>query len=232
MGNTITDDIEYGIHVESSVGNIVYDNLIANSGVAGIYFDGGNDNRIYHNTFIDNSDQVRISASFNFWHDGYPSGGNYWSDYTGADLYNGPFQNETGCDGIGDTPYVIDENNQDNYPLMKPYPDATPPIVTIVSPENKAYTTPSIPLTFTIDECTCWIGYSVDGELNVTSVGNTTLTSLLDGSHHVVVYANDTVGNMGASNTIYFTVDTTPPNITEISQIPLSNNVLPEDQTT
>jgi len=58
----------------------------------------------------------------NFWDNGYPSGGNYWSDYNGTDLFSGPYQNETGSDGIGDTPYGIDENNQDRYPLMKPYP--------------------------------------------------------------------------------------------------------------
>jgi hypothetical protein len=49
---------------------------------------------------------------------GYPSGGNYWSDYNGTDMYHGPYQNQTGSDGIGDTPYVIDANNTDNYPLM------------------------------------------------------------------------------------------------------------------
>jgi hypothetical protein len=57
----------------------------------------------------------------NVWDDGYPSGGNYWSDYTSTDLYSGPYQNETGRDGIGDIPYVIDTDNQDNYPLMPPY---------------------------------------------------------------------------------------------------------------
>ncbi len=45
------------------------------------------------------------------WDDGYPSGGNYWSDYKGVDA-NG--------DGIGDTPHVIDEYNKDRYPLMAP----------------------------------------------------------------------------------------------------------------
>jgi len=54
----------------------------------------------------------------NVWDDGYPSGGNYWSDYDGLDLYSGLYQNETGSDGIGDNPYIIAENNQDRYSLM------------------------------------------------------------------------------------------------------------------
>jgi len=66
------------------------------------------------------------SGYANIWDDGYPSGGNYWSDYTGADLCNGPYQNETGSDGIGDSPYIIDENNTDSYPLMNPWGTGTP----------------------------------------------------------------------------------------------------------
>ncbi len=76
-----------------------------------------NDNRIYHNNFVNNTDQVYWGSN-NVWDDGYPSGGNYWSDYSGTDLYRGPYQNETGSDGIGDTPYIIDGDNKDNYPLM------------------------------------------------------------------------------------------------------------------
>jgi hypothetical protein len=44
--------------------------------------------------------------------DGYPSGGNYWSNYTGVDADN---------DGIGDTAHTIDSNNTDRYPLMGPF---------------------------------------------------------------------------------------------------------------
>jgi hypothetical protein len=36
-------------------------------------------------------------------------------------LYHGPYQNITGSDEIGDTAYTIDIDNQDRYPLMKPY---------------------------------------------------------------------------------------------------------------
>jgi nitrous oxidase accessory protein NosD len=75
-------------------------------------------NSIYHNNFVDNLCQVNSSFRINVWDNGYPSGGNYWSDYGGVDLYKGPYQNVTGGDGIGDTPYAIDANNADRYPLM------------------------------------------------------------------------------------------------------------------
>jgi hypothetical protein len=47
--------------------------------------------------------------------------GNYWSDYSGVDSYSGFYQNETGADGIGDIAYIINEMNQDNFPLMIPW---------------------------------------------------------------------------------------------------------------
>jgi len=74
---------------------------------------------VYHNNFINNSQQLINQGYLNVtYDDGYPSGGNYWSDYTGNDTFSGPYQNETGSDGIGDTPYIIDTNNTDNFPLM------------------------------------------------------------------------------------------------------------------
>jgi hypothetical protein len=104
------------------------------------------------------------------------------------------------------------------------------PDIRILTPENKTYAASSIFLSFTVNEATSWVGYSLDGGINVTIGGNTTLSSVPDGFHHVLVYANDTVGNMGASNTVYFTVDTTPPEIKEISQFPLKDNVQPADE--
>jgi len=66
------------------------------------------------------------------WDNGYPSGGNFWSDYTGVDYCSGPSQNICPSpDGTGDTPYtLIGSRAVDNYPLIKPYlpnPDTTPP---------------------------------------------------------------------------------------------------------
>jgi parallel beta-helix repeat protein len=103
-------------------GNIISGNEIAKNKEFGVGIAESSDNIFYHNNFTDNPCQVTCGRrSINIWDDGYPSGGNYWSDYTGVDLFGGPYQNMTGGDGIGDTPYIIDANNQDRYPLMAPF---------------------------------------------------------------------------------------------------------------
>jgi parallel beta-helix repeat protein len=108
------------IFLSESSGNRILDNNITN-GLSGIDIPRSSGNRIFHNNFVDNSIQASSSGLLNTWDDGYPSGGNYWSDYTGVDEKSGPYQNLTGSDGIGDTPYVIDANNTDMYPLMGPF---------------------------------------------------------------------------------------------------------------
>lgn len=84
--------------------------------------------------------------------------------------------------------------------------DNTTPNIKVMSPENKTYDTENVSLSFTIDEPFSWICYSLDGQGNVTVVGNITLSGLLEGSHSMTVYATDEVGNAGASKTIYFSV--------------------------
>lgn len=105
-----------------------------------------------------------------------------------------------------------------------------PPKIKILSPINTIYATSSVPLTFTIDKATSWIGYVLDENANVTILGNTTLTDLQDGAHSVIVYANNTYGRMGASEEVCFSIDTTPPNITNVNQIPRNDSVQAEDE--
>jgi len=134
VGNNITYN-RFGIEFGYSSENVIYSNNITNNYACGIYFYKSSNNKFYHNNIMNNEIQVRdiswsnpsILPSINVWDDGYPSGGNYWSDYNGTDLFSGSYQNETGSDGIGDTPYVIDGNNQDRYPLMNPWTPAPPP---------------------------------------------------------------------------------------------------------
>jgi parallel beta-helix repeat protein len=99
-------------------GNTIRDNIVYDNGT-GIFLDtsAGGD-RVYHNDLIGNTIQARDKQYTGIWDNGYPSGGNYWSDYVGVDSFSGAGQNVPGSDGIGDTPYTL-TGNQDNYPLME-----------------------------------------------------------------------------------------------------------------
>ncbi|UCC57995.1 MAG: right-handed parallel beta-helix repeat-containing protein [Candidatus Bathyarchaeum sp.] len=127
--NTIREnDITYGYqdillsdsHHNKFIGNNITD---AYSGIA-LRF--SNYNTFYHNNFINNTDHVSDShytegdsgiwVSVNFWDNEVV--GNYWSNYTGVD---------SDADGIGETPYVMDEYNQDNFPLVHPHNFASEP---------------------------------------------------------------------------------------------------------
>ncbi len=105
---------------------------------------------VHHNNLIDNTFQATdLWGTDNAWDDGYPSGGNYWSNYTGVDNCSGPGQDVCpGADGIGDTPFVLDADSQDRYPLMSPYrANNTPPIAAFVSSPSTGDTT----TLFTVD---------------------------------------------------------------------------------
>jgi hypothetical protein len=84
--------------------------------------------------------------------------------------------------------------------------DLTLPLISLLYPENVTYETNTVPLVFTVDERTCWTGYSLNNIGNVSITGNTTLQALTNGFYSVIVYANDTSGNMGSSEELHFTV--------------------------
>lgn len=121
LRNRLADNT-YGLRLDyfSENNQVIGNNIINNQG--GALFILSSNNLFFHNNIANNNGQVYVPGNFqNIWHNAYPSGGNYWSDYAGNDSYSGPGQNEPGSDGVGDVPYVIDANNQDLYPLMKPY---------------------------------------------------------------------------------------------------------------
>jgi hypothetical protein len=77
-------------------------------------------NKLCHNNFINNTEQVVGIGSNNLFDNGYPSGGNYWSNHVASDLKSGPNQNETGSDGILDEAYPDPVSQWDKYPLVHP----------------------------------------------------------------------------------------------------------------
>jgi parallel beta-helix repeat protein len=124
-------------------------------------------NTIYHNNFIENNLQVEFDSLFdplwdpgtNIFDNGYPSGGNYWSDYSGADVKKGSNQDQLGSDGIGDTSYIrthhtslIDSDIQDRYPLMYPFGSPPPPTYTLTINAGANGATNPTPGTYTYSQ--------------------------------------------------------------------------------
>jgi peptide/nickel transport system substrate-binding protein len=117
--NTIRGPL-YGIYVSYCSNNNLTQNDVRDN-YEGIRFDSSQDNFVYNNNFVNNTVQVSLAESVDFWNMDYPVCGNYWSNYNGTDLYSGAYQNETGSDGIGDTGYIISTENVDHYPLTDPW---------------------------------------------------------------------------------------------------------------
>jgi len=196
----------------SSNNNRISGNNITNH-YDGIWLHSSN-NRFYHNNFVSNTDQVYSYESINVWDDGYPSGGNYWSDYTGVDLYSGPNQNEPGSDGIGDTPYVIDVDNQDRYPFMNPWTDTTPPETTIslsgVLGDNDWFTSDvTVTLSAMDDTEVDKTEYSFDNAIWNTYTTPFILTN--EGTTTVYYKSTDKAGNPETTKTKTIKIDKTFP---------------------
>ena len=126
--NTITEnrisENEKGVWILSySINNLIVGNNITRNALGICFERESHNNRVYHNNFINNTLQTKVALSLCSWDNGYPEGGNYWSDFAGEDFFSGHYQNVTGNDGIVDLPYMIDANNEDGYPLAEVIPE-------------------------------------------------------------------------------------------------------------
>lgn len=134
ISNNILKNNSLGIVFSSSFNNIIFNNNLTQNGYGvllnetdyflGIFIEVSSDNYIFHNNFMNNKIQAYDNTGNNHWYVAYPSGGNYWSNYTGIDEYKDQNQQEEGKDGFGDTLWDIDghKNSKDRYPLMNPWP--------------------------------------------------------------------------------------------------------------
>jgi len=135
-GNNVSNN-GYGIRLLGSSYNNLTGNTASSNSEHGILLDTSSNNTLFHNNLIDNTFQAggyTLYRYVNTWDDGYPYGGNYWSDY--EERY--PNATEIDDSGIWDTPYVIDENNQDKYPLMNPWIPSLEPTTWTVDDDGPA----------------------------------------------------------------------------------------------
>ena len=134
--NTIAENMltnnDHGLHLwYEAYNNTIAENMFRNNKRGVELGEICSNNSIYHNNFVNNTVQASTShtcALPNVWGCDYPSGGNYWSDYNGSDNFWGINQDLKGCDMMGDTPYFLDENNTDKYPLIMPWVPSKPAI--------------------------------------------------------------------------------------------------------
>jgi parallel beta-helix repeat protein len=105
--NTVKDN-SVGIYLSSSDSNIIRDNSIQNNDNYGISLSStSNNNIIYLNDFShEMGSNARDLSTSNSW--SHINQGNYWDDYNDYDS-NG--------NGVGDNPYVIDGDSQDDHPM-------------------------------------------------------------------------------------------------------------------
>jgi parallel beta-helix repeat protein len=190
VGNNITaNDKGITLWGESSNNSVFGNNIESNFyGIMLVY--GSSNNKIFHNNFINNTRQADSVGYNNPWDDGYPSGGNYWSDYAGADVNS---------DGIGDTPYVIDADNQDRYPLMHSW--SSLPVHNINTGLGYDTIQEAINANETLDRHTIFVEagtYHENVVVNktVSIIGESRATTFIDGNRTaeaVVITANNTM---------------------------------------
>ena len=164
------------------IGNTFWHNAMGFSGM----FQGS---LVYHNAFVNSTPMNARTGAV--WDDGFPTGGNYWSDYAGVDGCTGPQQDVcTGPDGIGDTPFVIDANNTDPYPLMsQPGPLDYPPAAMFTISSSSPYA----PATVTVDASASWdmetapSGLEVRWDWNGDGVWDTGWTTAKTATHSYTI---------------------------------------------
>jgi hypothetical protein len=119
---------------------------------------------------------------------------------------------ETGCEYREENSslhsyHYFDRFEMTGYSTVSFVKDLIPPKLTVLSLQNRTYTTSDVNVDFTVNEATSKMLYCLDGKENQTATGNVTLTGLKNGAHNVTLYAADLAGYTAAPQTIFFNVD-------------------------
>jgi len=200
--NEISDNVFLynwaGVVFTASYENIFEGNVVKGCDNVGVYFSNSYDNSIYWNNFVDNSYQASVypTGYVNVWDAGYPQGGNFWSDYGAPDIYSGPYQNETGSDGIGDFPYRIGFDNEDRYPHIREvvvFHDVTVKRVTLSA--SKIYEGQILEIYVTVANTGNYTeSFSVTAFYDTTIIEAEIVSDLESGSELSLTFAWDTTG--------------------------------------
>jgi len=225
----------YGIYLDDTAGNnTIVNSTIENSTTYGIYMNSSANNSIYNNLFNNsNNTFFNGTVNVNYWNttqqagirvysSGTDIGGNYWTNSSGTGFSDTCVEINGFCNsaynvttGTSCTPGVDCGNNTDYLALTN---DTISPTITIDSPTNITFGTGYIDYNITLDESLDFVYYSLDGGINLTMDNDsnthyfnisTNHPILSDGFHNITFWINDTSGNANES-TVFFTVDVAP----------------------
>ena len=189
--------------------NQFVDNVVSSSTITIYMASGGDFNKFYHNNFFTNNTSFVDLGTSNTYDNGYPSGGNYWSNTTHTDLYTGAAQTTTGSDGINDTAANLPYGRRDNYPLSQPWP----PYAVLFGPANGSVIQAGVTIDFNVSFYFNTVQYALNNGTtsNFTSPFDISTSGMPDGDLFVQLWANDTWYNLTPS--FLFTIDSTAPTI-------------------
>jgi len=172
------------------------------------------------NTYVDLRVHYRTPTSFSINMTGVPEGPRWLVVYAVARGFSHETRHE--IKGIYSITYYvgykITGSSAANFTI-----DTTPPKISVLAMENMTYDTSDVQLSFTVNEPVSQTSYSLDGQDNVTFAGDAILTGLSEGEHNVTVFATDNAGNLGASETMYFSVDAPEPFPTTMVIAPMAS---------
>ena len=116
-----------------------------------------------------------------------------------------------------------------SYTINASLPDATPPKISIQSPENKSYNTNFIDLNTSSDstDIIAWWYTLNNGITNITFTPNITITAN-EGQNVLITYANDSAGNINSSQIIFF-IDSIKPQVSYSQDTPQNNAFLSQN---
>ena len=218
-GNSVIGQTGSGIDVLGATNVLVKSNTIE-QGFVGINLDGASGCSVHHNNLMGNTNQgIDQRGGVNAWSDGYPAGGNYWTNYQGIDACSGPAQDDCSSpDGLGDTPYPLGGGTRtDPWPRMVPESaegDTVPPTVAITSPDPGAtFTTLPIDVSGTAGDSGSGVRrveLRVNGGPWTVAAGTTTWSQATDldpGANTIEARSLDHAGNVSTTATLPVTYD-------------------------
>jgi parallel beta-helix repeat protein len=220
--NNVTSTGLVGFSITSSYNNSFFDNDVY-SPKYGVLIWTSYNNTIFHNNFLGNGSQVLNfkvlnNNSTNLWDDGVE--GNYWSNRSGVDA---------DLNGIGDTPYIMNPTDRDNYPLMGRFYsfsaslNQTVDVVSNSSIDDFGYVESNRTILLQVSNASAneTVGFCrVRIPHSLMEPSNGSISVVVDNGQTPVLFLNSTLYDDGTSRWIYFTYQQSSHSVSIIQTVP------------